>query len=132
MYGSSHRMEEVMTKAGEVIERVNTSKPDNAVDDELKFEWINRLEKIIYDKVFSKAEDTNFPYTEKVWKTDLEADLLIPEPYTEMYLYYIFAKMDFNNGEIGGYNNNMSIYNDLYDDFAAWYRRNHMPKQITV
>lgn len=111
----------------ELLSTVNRLKP-NTVDDEDKFGWINDVEAQVYEKVYSRAADTTFTYSAKAWDTDQAAALLIPYPYSEMYMYYLFAKIDLMNGEIGSYNNNMTLFKDGLDEFAAYYRRNHLPK----
>jgi hypothetical protein len=113
----------------EAIEKINRRK-NNTVDDEDKFDWLNSLEGILYENVFSRAADTNFTYISRNYEEDLEKVLLVSEPYTELYIHYLAAKIDEVNGEFNSYNNNMTLYNTIYGEFAKYYRRNHMPKQI--
>jgi hypothetical protein len=116
-------------KFSEAIGTVNRRK-HNTVDDEDKFDWLNSLEGIIYENIFSRAEDTTFAYISRSYEIDQEKELSIPEPYTELYIHYLAARIDEDNGEFNSYNNNMVLYNNLYEEFAKYYRRNHMPKQI--
>lgn len=58
-----------------------------------------------------------------------DVTLIVPEPYSELYISYLAAQIDYWNGEIGRYNNNMAQYNTTYADFAAAMTRTHMPKQ---
>lgn len=60
--------------------------------------------------------------------TDPNTELLIPAPYDEVYLRWLEAMIDYNNGEYNKYNNSMDMYNTAYNDFQNYYNRNHMPK----
>ena len=115
-------------KIKNLIAKVDRLKP-NTVDDEDKFDWINQLEADVFEKVYARAADTTFTYEPKVWVAGMEAELLIPDSYSDIYLFYIFAQIDYLMGEITNYNNDMSMFNERFDDFAAFYRRNHMPKE---
>ena len=113
-------------KLKETIDMAGRMKP-NTVDYIDAVGWINTLDGIIHEEILSRAEDYTgefTPYTE----ADDEAELLVPFPYDSIYIDYLSAKIDFANGEIASYNNNMTLYNKAYDNFANYYRRNHMPK----
>jgi hypothetical protein len=115
-------------KINKLLESVGHLKP-NTVDVADIFDWIDEIEGIVYKGVFEKAEDTTFESPSYDYETDQDKDLLVPAPFDIIYFHYLSAKIDFTEGEINSYNNNMSLYNTAYDDFAAYYRRNHMPKR---
>jgi hypothetical protein len=116
-------------KISKVLETVNRRKP-NAVDDEDKFKWLSDLDQSIFEDIISKAEDTTIDFKSYVYDSDMEKDLIVPDHYSELYIYYLFAKIDADNEEFNSYNNFMTLYNDLFDKFAAYYRRNHIPKKV--
>ena len=60
---------------------------------------------------------------------DLATVLLVDDPYSELYIPYIYAMIDFNNGEFARYNNSMVMYNSMLQDYANWYNRTYTPKQ---
>ena len=60
--------------------------------------------------------------------TDLETELLVPAPFDEVYLRWLEAMIDYNNGEYGKYNNSINMYNTAYEGFQNHYNRTHMPK----
>lgn len=53
--------------------------------------------------------------------------LLVPFPYTDMYLFYLSAQIDLGNAEIAKYNNNKQLFNNAYLTFSDYYTRTHMP-----
>ncbi len=114
-------------KIGQLLSTIDKIKP-NTIESEDKFEWINEIEGLIYNNIFAKAADTSFNFTPYDFEKDQDTDILVPAPYEAMYIHYLSAKIDFWEGDINSYNNNMSLYNELYDNFAAFYRRNNMPK----
>ena len=115
-------------KIKDMLDKVNRLK-ENTIDDADKFEWINELEGIVFNKVFAMAEDTDFTFTPNEYDVDIENELLIPVPYTDTYFHFLCAKIDEVNGEFTSYNNSMTLYNNMYEAFAIQYRRNHVPKQ---
>ena len=59
--------------------------------------------------------------------TDLNAELIAPAPYDDLYLRWLEAQIDYANGEYGKYNNAITMYNSAYAEFANHYNRHHMP-----
>jgi hypothetical protein len=45
-----------------------------------------------------------------------------------MYLFWLESKIDYWNGEMGKYNNSISMFNTAYAEYERYYRRTHMPK----
>jgi hypothetical protein len=114
-------------KLKNLLDKIDRLKP-NSVDEQDKIDWINEIDERVYNDIYLKAEDYLGEFIPLV-KGDEEKEVLIPSLYSEIYYYYLAAKIDFVNDEIASYNNNMALYNSMYTDFAAYYRRNHVPKQ---
>ena len=53
-------------------------------------------------------------------------------PYTDIYIYYLAAMIDFYNGDAGRYNDTMVLSNTAWNDYAAYYREKHRPKQTNL
>jgi hypothetical protein len=119
---------EINMTIAEAINRCDTLKPNDFTESE-KIEWLSRLDSRIKLEIIDTHEgfeDIEF----EGYKEDMnliEKPLLVPSPYDEMYLYWIQAQIDYNNGEINKYNNNISMFNSAYSDYAAYYNRTHMP-----
>lgn len=58
--------------------------------------------------------------------------LLIPPPWDEAYVYYLYAQMDQRLGEIERYNNDAALFNTTYEEARAYYNRTHMPLNVKV
>ncbi len=86
-------------------------------------------EGILYDEVFAGTngdyEKRSLPYT----PADDDALLCVPEPYADVYVKYLFAQIDFVNGEFARYNNSMVMFNVAYAAFAHSVTRGFMPMQ---
>lgn len=101
----------------DVIATVDDMYP-NTYDRKDKEKWIKELEKRIEVEIIYTHEN---PF-------ELEENkLYVPQPYTNVYVYYLEAQIDKNNMEYDRYNNHMELFNEIYQDFAAYYNRTHMP-----
>ena len=58
---------------------------------------------------------------------DDETELLVHPPYDGMYLHYLCAKIDQAVQEYDSANTEMTVFSGLYDEYAKWYRREHIP-----
>jgi hypothetical protein len=90
--------------------------------------WINDIETMAVNRVYSKADGNTITFDVPYVKdANNDAELLIGIPYTDIYRHYLSAQIDQVNDEIGSYNNNMILYNSVFSEFAADYRKNHKP-----
>lgn len=91
-----------------------------------KLIWVKALDGMIWNKIklyegeLSDREPDPDAYTEDQMET---TELLLTDPYTEIYTWYIFAMIDVNNGETMRYENDIAMYNTLLNDFTAAYTR---------
>lgn len=74
-------------------------------------------------KTFGRLDYT--PYDET---TSGETVLLCPSMFKDLYRYWIEKNVDISNREIGAANNAMAIFQTYYDDYFAYYNRNHRVK----
>lgn len=112
----------------DALHRIDNIKP-NSYNQTEKVKWLSTLDGIIKAEIIDThegAEDVVFnEYTED---SDLLTTLLVPAPYDELYLFWLESKIDYWNGEIGKYNNSISMFNEAYSSYAKYYNRTHMPK----
>lgn len=115
-------------KLEEAILYIDKMKP-NVYDDAYKVLCISEVDTLVAQDILNQSEgvevDTPIEYNRE---RDREKELLVPVPYTDMYLYYVGAKIDFNNRETAAYSNNMIMFNQLLNEFASYYRRKYMPR----
>jgi hypothetical protein len=95
--------------------------------------WLSQLDMKIWREVFltheGLSEGAKFEgYTAA---TEPTTELLVKEPDAEeVYINYLKAMVNKNNMEIGKYNQNITAFNDAYNNFSSYYTRTHMPLQV--
>lgn len=100
----------------------------NTYSQEDKLAWLSRVDGMVYNHIIMTHEGhegVSFPdYTDTI---DLETELLIPEPYSDTYLYWLEAQVHYYNGEYHKYNNAIVQFNTEYEAYADYYNRNNKP-----
>ena len=135
----------------ECINRVDSVKP-NQYSIEDKVRWLSYLDGSIQKEIFDRYEqppkekETKIIITEVDETTEetpvetkeftgyspdrLTDELLVPFPYDELYVAYLKAKIDEENGETARYNNSAATFNGMLQDFQKAYHRDNMPKSV--
>ena len=112
----------------EAINKIDNLKPNDYTQSE-KIEWLSRLDGMIKKEVIDThigSDKVIFNgYTEE---TPLNTVLLVGEPYDDMYISWLEAKIDYSNSEYVKYNNSITKFNDTYSAFSKYYNRQNMPK----
>ena len=113
----------------EALHRIDTIKP-NSYNQAEKIKWLATLDGIIKTEIIDTHQGgEGIAYTPYTEDTNLTTTLLVPAPYDEIYLFWLESKIDYWNGEIGKYNNSISMYNEAYATFAKHYNRTNLPKK---
>ncbi|MBQ4061349.1 MAG: hypothetical protein IJD14_00650 [Christensenellaceae bacterium] len=105
----------------ECISKFNYLKP-HGYDDETLCRWLKDLEERLHKDIYSRYEE----------EEDTSKELSVPEAYSDLYIYYLQARVDYFNGETARYNNSMNMYNTTLGCFADAYNRTHTPLQREV
>lgn len=123
----------------DLIAYVDKIRP-NAFDKDIMTGWVNEIENKVYQEVISRAlpegymefaEHMNPPeifHGPYQYDMDEERELLVPDVHKDVYVTYILAQMDYANMEIDRYNVDTAMNQAAWQDYAAEYRRNHMPR----
>lgn len=98
----------------------------NAYSQEQKTAWISELEGRIGLNVQLLPREALHRYT---YPEDLEKELLLEFPHDDLYLAYLRAMIDLNNGEMDRYAVSAQVYNAKYGDYLRWYARTYEPAQ---
>ena len=114
-------------KLREAIDRIDGLK-HNTYSLAEKVAWISTLDGLVKHQIIDTHEDGEDIVFTGYTTDDMEAELLIPAPYEEVYIRWLEAQIDSYNGEIGRYNNSMMMYQTAYDTYQRYYNRIHMPK----
>jgi len=111
------------------IDQVRNLKP-NQYDDETLVGWLSDLDGQIWQDLLCHYGDAGMsapqPYE---YEKDLETELLIERPHEEIYVIYLCAKVDYQNGEFDRYNNAMMMVMSKMEAYQNAYNRMHMPRQ---
>ena len=104
----------------------------NSVPADLKREWIAFLDASVYNEIFLTHEDDPYGgYTDYSEDTPEETVLLVPDPYSRLYLSYLAMKTDLYLGDVSRYNNDRAVFTSAYGDFEKYYNRTHLPLKLT-
>lgn len=113
----------------EAISKLRDIKPTQYANDVL-VGWLSELEQKVWMENICWHEDVvdtpPWPYHPE---QDMDTRLLIPEPYSAVYIYYMEAQIDRYNGDSVRYANSMTMYNVALSEYVDWFNRGHMPKQ---
>ena len=114
----------------ELLVEVDQLRP-NAFTDAEKIRMVNTVEGRIYKDILSKYEGEEpvfIPFAEG----QEERELVVPVPFTDVYVFYLISMVDFYNGDSNKYNDSMILYNDAWENYAAHYLQTHTPKQTNL
>lgn len=92
-----------------------------------KVKWLSRLDAMVKNHIIDTHEGEEVTFNGYDDTTDLQTELLVPEPYAEMYLRWMEAQVDYYNGEYEKYNNAIDMFNTAYQGYKNYYNRTHMP-----
>lgn len=112
---------------GQAIAKVDAQKPNQYTESD-KIGWLSEMDGVIFNDVISTHEggdDVVFAgYNDG---TDASTELLAVDPYSKLYVFWLFAQIDFGNNETERYANSAMMYNTALDEYRAWYNRTHLP-----
>ena len=134
-------------KISDILAKVDEIKP-NQFDDNTKISWLSELDGRIFntvimthvhDLVKQEEEDAEtgeitvieVEPTFTAYRTE-DADLILPETYADVYRHWLYAMMDYANGESERYQNSMLMFNAKYQEFTNWYNSTHLPIQTPL
>ena len=60
--------------------------------------------------------------------SDPAAELLIPAPWDEAYVYYLAAMIEYARGEVTRYNEHIALFNSLWEGYADYLCRTRLPR----
>lgn len=113
----------------EAISRID-NEYNNTFSPEQKISYLNRLDGIVWKEIIDRHEGAKITSFEGYTKdTPTDTVLLIPEPYTDAYIFWLQGWVDYWSGELESYNNAMLQFKEIYDAFYGDYHNTHTPKQ---
>lgn len=111
----------------EIINHLDVVKP-NGYSQAEKIRWINQVEWMIKKEIVDTHEGAEEHEFNGYDATNSLAKTVIAEaPYDKLYIHWLEAQIDYANGEYSKYRNSMTMFNEVYENYAKWYNREHMP-----
>ena len=107
-----------------------------------KIKWLSRLDQRIFEEVLlmhELSDEEKEPFMVEIDgkiifsfcaynENDQEKELIVQEPYDEMYVHWLSAQIDWNNREYAGFNATNAVFEATYTAFRNAFNRTHMPK----
>lgn len=121
-------------KPSEVIEKADRNRP-NMMAEQDKYFALNEIEGRVYNEILMKHEhsaDLEKPHYEPAdendqEETEEEPDMLVPDEYAKLYVYWLYCAIDELNQEIEKYNADRALFEDAWGNFGDYWTREHMP-----
>lgn len=112
--------------------RVKADRPGESTDAEL-LTWLSQLDALWRADVMethmrSEAEAAAM----EAWEgydgdTDTATELMIPAPEDEVYIYWLYSKIDYRLAEMERYNQDAALFNIHWSGAAKRWNRTHRP-----
>ena len=114
----------------EAIDTLDEMKP-NAMSMLLKMKYLTEIEQLIHGEIIMRHVHTPEQETAPVYTeiTDENTELIIPDPYSMLYVYWLMSKIDIQNQEDGRYNVDRAHFENAWETMSDWYTRTNMPIQ---
>ena len=116
----------------EALDIADEMKP-NMMRRDLKIKYITEIEQLIWAEIVMKHEHTEEQETKPAYdeETTPGTELIVPDPYSIVYTYWLMSKIDIQNQEDARYNIDRAHFDNAYNTMSDWYTREHMPLQYT-
>ncbi len=117
--------------AGEAIDRARALRPGCEIDEDTMKEWLRREDGQVRARVIGPSGAAGYEERggDRLWDGGLgwDAALLLPCPFDGGYPHYLCAMIDAALGENERYAGEMTRWNAVLGEFAAWLRRSCPP-----
>lgn len=112
------------------LDRIDLLKP-NTFPVEQKVAWLSELDGMVWREILLVHEGVEPGSHFKPYDccSDLDKDLLVQEPYSDIYQHYLATQMDIANAESGKYAQDKVLFNNAWVTFGDYWTRTHMPIQ---
>lgn len=113
------------------ITRCTEALGDTAGSDDIIM-WLNELEATIISELY---QTHNIPAAKRCsLNTDTPKDtvLLIPDPYSEVYIAHAMMKNDLKLRDMRKYASSAVVFAAAYSSFADWFNRTYLPRTTGI
>lgn len=114
----------------QAMDKADRMKP-NMMPEEDKIGFLSEIEGKIHEEIIMTHEHTAEEETRPEYDSDTDptTEMLVPAPYDMIYVYWLMAQIDHLNQEMDKYNNDRSLFEDAWGNFADYWNRKKMPIQ---
>ncbi len=114
----------------QAIDRIDTLKP-NKFEIEQKVAWLSALDGMVHREILMAHEGLapGSVFHGYDCCRDMNRQLLVMEPYEDIYQHYLATQMDIANAESGKYAQDKVLFNNAWVTFGDYWTRTHMPRQ---
>lgn len=120
----------------DAINEVDNLKP-NMYGMQEKIKWLSRLDTLIFQENLLNhrlSDEEAAPFLQEgklvfdgYTEDDVEKELLVGEPYDDLYRHWLSAQVDWNNMEYDGFNASNAMFESVYGEFRKAFNRTHRP-----
>lgn len=112
----------------EALDFADGLKP-NMMPAQMKIAFLQEIDQLIYKEILLKHEHTAEQEVLPEYDTDTDrgTELLVPDPYSMLYPYWLMSKIDLQNLEMDKYNNDRALFENAYNTMQDWWTRTYMP-----
>lgn len=116
----------------EALDQVDELKP-NMMSRKLKVKYLTEIEQLIHDEIVMAHEHTEEQEIRPAYSEDSDDGtvLIVPNPYSMVYVYWLMSKIDIQNQEDARYNIDRAHFENAYETMSDWWTRKYMPVQRT-
>lgn len=112
----------------EALDIVDEMKP-NMMSRKLKIKYLTEIEQLIHAEILMKHEHAEEQNTKPEYTEDSDPGtvLIVPDPYSMLYVHWLMSKIDEINQEDLRYNVDRAKFEQEYMTMSDWWNRTYMP-----
>lgn len=139
-----------MATVAQIIEQYNAERP-NQTDDAVKVTWLRKCEQMLINEIYVQHEhdledetrqelnvegstliiESAGSFEDHISNFDMDTALLVPEPYDDLYIYYLDQRIAFNANDKARYNTAVTMYNNALLTYQQYFNRTYETKKIS-
>lgn len=114
----------------EALDLADGMKP-NMMTRQTKIGFLQEIDQKIYTEILltHEHEEAEEVMPEYDLSSDDGTELLVPDPYSSLYPFWIMSRIDLLNQELDKYNNDRALFENAYNEMHDWWNRTKMPVQ---
>ncbi|MBE6642236.1 MAG: hypothetical protein IJN17_07505 [Clostridia bacterium] len=114
------------------IEKFDAYRP-NTIPLETKLDWLDTLEANLFlEVIYTHENPDGLSYSHILPDTDLNTELLVSPPFSDIYLHFLAMRYDLYFGDLARYNNDLLLYSSAFSDYAKHINKTHLPNKTTT